>query len=54
MYIRFGLYFFIFGLSIYKLEVLKELYDVVFVFFGLGILSILIGDIQFFSIKKKF
>jgi len=52
VYIRLGLYLFIFGLSVYKLEVLKGLYDTMYIFFGLGLLSILIGILQYIKINR--
>lgn len=52
IYIRLGLSLFILGLSIYKLEVLKGLYNTIFLFFGLGVISILIGVIQYLKINK--
>ncbi len=52
MYIRTGLYLIVFGLSIYKLEALKGMYNWMYVFFGLGLLSILIGIVQYYKINK--
>jgi putative membrane protein len=52
VYIRLGLYFFIFGLSVYKIEALKDLYSMMFLFFGLGFTSIIIGIIQYYKINK--
>lgn len=51
-YLRVGLYFIVFGLTAYKLEELKELISVVYIFFSFGILSILIGVIQYYRINK--
>ena len=52
-YIRLGLYLFLFAISIVKIEVLNNLKSLVAFLLVLGVLSIMIGMIQYIRIHRK-
>lgn len=52
-FLRTGLYLFVTALAVMKVDIFHELRSLGFVFIGLAVITIVVGVINFFKMKKK-